>query len=168
MKLKQFLREIHIPSAFALASCRKLLLDAAAAAERMRAAEVLDATCKRWGDLPDDLKIDLWESAGEDNDDRNRITITVLTGDEELALQAIKVFAGSDYGKEDADEITRTAVWGEPAFMWEPGSDDSLCFRKVMDAVAEMAGPYSDTRTTIAEIRSWVARVKKEMERLFK
>lgn len=169
MKLKDFFRGVKINTPGQLLTCRRLLLAAADAAEQLHAANILDKVCTRWAKagLPEDLKMDLWESAGEDNDDRNRIAITVLTDDIGLAIKAVKVFAGSDYGKDDDYGAHRTAVWGEPAFTWGP-ADGCSHFRKVMDAVAEMAGPYADTRTTIAEIRSWGSRVRKSTEGLFK
>lgn len=169
MTLKKYLGYIGLSGPNALLMRRKLLLAAADAAEQFYAAEVLDKVSDSWAKagLPEDLKMDLWESAGEDNDDRNRIAITVLTDDIGLAIKAVKVFAGSDYGKDDDYGAHRTAVWGAPAFTWGP-ADGCSHFRKVMDAVAEMAGPYADTRTSIREIREWVAGVRKSTERLFK
>jgi hypothetical protein len=170
MTLKNFLKRVDIKSVKVLLLARKLLLAAADAAEQLYAAETLEKICNRWtrAGLPDDLKIDLYESAGEENDDRNRITITVLTKDEELATRAIMVFAGSDYGKEDAEDVDPTTVWGDPAFTWEPGPAWPSHFRKVMDAVAEMSGPYQDTRITIAQIQHWVWRVRAKIGKLVK
>lgn len=167
MKLKDFLKEMNICTPQDLAERRQLLLKAADAAEQAHAADILELVCRRWGNLPENLNMDLWESAGEDNDDRNRITITVITEDEGLALKAVKVFAGRDFNK-GVREVMPTTVRGDPAFMWEPGAIWPSSFRKVMDAVAEMVGPYQNTRITIAQIRNWVKRVRKSTERLFK
>jgi len=166
--LKKYLSHIGLETPTGLLLRRKLLLKAADAAEQLHAAEVLDQVCRSWGNLPDTMQVSLFESAGEANDDRNRITITIHTEDLATAEKAIKAFVGRDFGKEGTEIGRMDKVYNEPSYCWSPGLLWPSHFRKVMDAVAEMEGPYTDSTVTIAQIREWVAAVVKATEKLFK
>jgi hypothetical protein len=158
MKTKTLLTKLGINTGENLMACRDALKEAAAAAEGLTHHRRLFPITGALKGLGPHVRLEFFESAGQEIDDRYRIWLAI-TGNSDEAKTAIEAFGLGDFDellesgklREGTDPVT-----SRQSFFYHPDDSDST-FREIVDAVTPIYGEFMETSVDVEEFRRDVA-----------